>query len=959
MSAKELVKAFKKASWNSSQDMELFLASAKAEPIPGEAVVEMLDMLTRKRLAGDPRAHAMRCRAFGELAQGVEDKKLFAYYLKAVKDADSQVRNVITPLMAKVNNYDEHPKLCALLRSPNQELRRAVAAVIKEVGGKTALKVLGELVQERDFPGRNEAMELAMPLGGHHALPILESVLEKGKPEEKARALRYLGDQRYLARAPAAALKTLHPYLDDANERLAGHAIASFCAHCTEDDFFEHVAPLLDSPRIAVVRAAIAGLKLFNSPRVIVELDRKLQAGPHAIRMEVLASLEAIANEDVLPPLVRALSHKNLNLRNRASEVLSALSRSGKIDVARTVMWLLRSSDVNVRRMALELARTIRDPTAELWPKLLAFLRDEDWWVRERVMDAAVEMAGKALTPHMAEYLADPNDVIRRFAVDVLGRIKDPRALGALVQRAKEDTDWWTREKAIEAVATIGDARAAPHLVDIMQTDDEMQLACIAALRDLGDKSSSPYIVALLSASDPDVRFAVLDYLRYFHLPEYAKFVKKAQKDENPEVAQLATALLQTWNIEHEAQAGVSRDQALVFLDRLLLGMADAGGDDLILAPDRTPYMKRMGHVVAAIPTVLSGEQVKSLLVPHLTAAQYDGLQQGEDLDFSYDVQGYNQRFRVNLFMQRGGMAAVFRKINDELPEFETLGLPDVIRSFADLGYGIVLVGGPTGSGKSTTLAALIGYINRTSARHVISLEDPIEVVHGTAKGLVNQREIGTHTPDFAGALRSILRQDPDVLLVGELRDLQTIRFAVEAANTGHLVFGTVHTVSVDSSVDRLINAFPPGEQHLVRSSLAENLRAVVCQHLLKRKDGQGRVAACEVMINNDAISNLIRKGKAFQINSVVATSGDMGMLLMDNELMRLYREKLISADEAYMRATTKSYFEELLNEADDKGPALAALHEGNLDFQGRAAAPDNGDAGHAPIAAGAPHGST
>ena len=261
-------------------------------------------------------------------------------------------------------------------------------------------------------------------------------------------------------------------------------------------------------------------------------------------------------------------------------------------------------------------------------------------------------------------------------------------------------------------------------------------------------------------------------------------------------------------------------------------------------------------------------------------------------------------------------MSAVFRTIKGDLPDLDRLGLPEVVKGFGDLRHGLVLVGGPTGSGKSTTLAALIDYINRTSDRHVISLEDPIEVVHKSKQGLVNQREIGTHTQSFVDALRSTLREDPDVILVGEMRDLETIAFAVSAAETGHLVFGTVHTVSADTSVDRILNAFPPGEQPQVRSTLAENLRAVTCQYLIKRQDKAGRVLAAEVMLNNDAIASLIRNGKTYQIPSVIATSRDVGMQLMDNELMKLYREGKISADDAYIKSNVKKEFEEIV-EAD------------------------------------------
>ncbi len=257
------------------------------------------------------------------------------------------------------------------------------------------------------------------------------------------------------------------------------------------------------------------------------------------------------------------------------------------------------------------------------------------------------------------------------------------------------------------------------------------------------------------------------------------------------------------------------------------------------------------------------------------------------------------------------GLSAVFRSSTTPCPSSSASGSPPVVTNLANAKNGLVLVGGPTGSGKSTTLAAIIDHINRTSSsRHIVTLEDPIEVVHRRKGCLVNQREVGTHTRSFAAAMRSVLRQDPDVILVGEMRDLAMVSFAVTAAETGHLVLGTVHTSSADTTVDRLVNVFPSTQQPQIRTMLAESLQGVLCQHLIPRKDGPGRVLALEVMLNNDAISNLIRKGKSFQIPAVVATSRDAGMQSMDSELMRLYRDGTIAPEEAYLRAVDKKTFE-------------------------------------------------
>ncbi len=922
MTPKELLKYYKAAPWKNTDEAKAFIGEIDFQP-DGKTVAGMLEMLCSKRLSGNLASHDMRLQIFTKLAPACEDKSLFAHYVQAIKNGDSRVRATVVPLMTKVNNYQEHAKLCALLKSADSPTRSAASEAIKKVAVAATAQTLGKLLGEKDFKGRSEAMDLLVPMAGHHAVPALRSVLEVGTSKEKIKALEYLGHQTYMAKAPSVALRAILPALEDRNDQVIVHGIQSFSKLAGEEAFFEYIEGLFDVENLAIVRAAVMGLSSYCSPKVISILERKLRAGPSVIRKEVLATLERIGKDEVLPPLVEALGHRQQSVRNQAVEVLSKLSQTGKIDVARVIIWLLHSSNVDVRRMAVEVARKVPDPEAKLWPKLLGFLRDEDWWVRERVKDALVEMAGKQLTTHMVAYLGDPYDVVRRFAVDVLIRIGDPQALGALVKTAREDDDWWTREKAVEAMAELKDQRAIPYIIDLMRKEQEVRLVCIDALKDLEAKDAAPYVCEQLKDPDVDVKKAALKCLEAFGSTEFEGKVQPLLAEPDPLVARAARELLLHWNVSLSTQYTATSDKATSFLDKMLLTVVSSEADDLILASDRTPYMKRLGKTVPISETQLTHDQIKALLTPHLTLTQFEALTAMKDVDFSYEVRSDGSRFRVNVFRTYSGLAAVFRVIKGKLPELDQLGLPPIVKSFGDLKYGLVLVGGPTGSGKSTTLAALIDYINRTSDRHVISLEDPIEVVHDSKKGLVNQREVGTHAQSFREALRSTLREDPDVILVGEMRDLPTIDFAVTAAETGHLVFGTLHTVSADTSIDRLLNAYPSKEQSQVRVTLAENLKAVLCQYLIRRKDKKGRVLATEIMLNNDAIANLIRKGKTYQIPSTIATGSEQGMQLMDNQLMHLYRVGSISAEEAYMKANSKKEFEELVSDGTENIPVL------------------------------------
>jgi len=583
------------------------------------------------------------------------------------------------------------------------------------------------------------------------------------------------------------------------------------------------------------------------------------------------------------------------------------------------VIWLLRSRDVEVRRMGIELAQTVPDPHGELWPKLLDHLRDEDWWVRERVADVLAEVAGDKLLRQAVGYLQDPSDIIRRFAVEVLIKLKNPSSLGALVRTAQSDTDWLVRERAIEGIAALKDERAVPHVIDLMLKNRELQIVCLQALGELKDKSAAPHVAGLLGTEDLDLKLAALRCLMGVNDPSQAAAVQPLLRDATPAVRDLAREMLGMWQVEAGAQQASAR--SLSALDQLLVAVAQCEGDDLILSAGRVPYVKRLGKTQPLAKNVLSSDQIKGLIYPRLSYLQRLDLEALRDVDFSYEVKSEGLRFRSHAFQDFGGFSAVFRIIKGTLMDLDKLGLPPIVRTFSDYKNGLVLIGGPTGSGKSTTLAALIDQINRAAACHIISLEDPIEVVHHHKKSLINQREIGTHAMSFAGALRATLREDPDVILIGEMRDYATISFAVSAAETGHLVFGSVHTSSAAATVDRLINACPPNQQDHMRTMIAGSLRAVACQFLMKRIDAPGRCLAVEVLLNNDAVENLIRKGKTFQVPSVIATSREQGMQQMDQELMRLHREGKISAEEAYMKAVSKKDFESLVEQGEEKAP--------------------------------------
>jgi twitching motility protein PilT len=319
----------------------------------------------------------------------------------------------------------------------------------------------------------------------------------------------------------------------------------------------------------------------------------------------------------------------------------------------------------------------------------------------------------------------------------------------------------------------------------------------------------------------------------------------------------------------------------------LLIQTKEKNASDLHLSAGSPAMMRLHGELTPIESTALSRDGVHKMIYEILNDDQRRVFEENRDLDFAIEL-GDVARFRVNVFNQKNGEGAVFRVIPTQIRSFQDLGLPEVVQTLALRENGLVLVTGPTGSGKSTTLAAMIDLINSTTKKHLITLEDPIEFVHKTKNCLVNQREIGTHTKSFAAALRAALREDPDVILVGEMRDLETISLALTAAETGHLVFATLHTKSAPKTIDRIIDAFPPAQQQQIRVQLAEALQGVVSQLLLPNKDKKGRVAALEIMVATVAIRNLIREGKTHQMPSVIQTGTQLGMQSLEQALKNL-----------------------------------------------------------------------
>ncbi|MDA3969979.1 MAG: type IV pilus twitching motility protein PilT [Desulfobulbaceae bacterium] len=352
----------------------------------------------------------------------------------------------------------------------------------------------------------------------------------------------------------------------------------------------------------------------------------------------------------------------------------------------------------------------------------------------------------------------------------------------------------------------------------------------------------------------------------------------------------------------------------MAIIDTYFQEMKESGASDLHMVIGKPPLLRQSGELVPMDHPVLTPESNRQILFEILSSDEQQYLIKNRDFDRAYEIPGL-ARFRCNFMYQMHGIGAVFRIIPTDILTLEQLGMPDVVKRIAEFRSGLVLVTGPTGSGKSTTMAAIIDYINETRDGHIITIEDPLEFVHQNKKCIFSQREVGAHTKSFGDALRVASREDPNIILVGEMRDLETISLGLTCAELGILVFGTLHTNSAAKTIDRMINAFPANQQEQTRTMLAESLKAVVAQQLLRTKDGKGRCAAVEILLGSTALASMIREGKISQINSYIQTGSREGMQTMDQNLLDFIKADKITPRAAYEKALNKGLFIDLLDE--------------------------------------------
>jgi len=644
-----------------------------------------------------------------------------------------------------------------------------------------------------------------------------------------------------------------------------------------------------------------------------------------------IAHLALSSDPRVMEIMLHAASQEDAQMRGHAVRYLEDQAKGDPARTRARMLELLGQGEDESRHMAVKVLFTTGEST-EVLGHILKFACGLTGWLRTRIVET-LQTFGEGILQSSLALLSHETEQVRTMALILAERFDDPRIVGP-VCGLLDDEDWWIGMSACDTLGRLKDERTIPHLVKALERDS-LRWAAVEALSQFNSPKVVKPLAGQLRDPRPEVRLEVVKALAAFPKAQVLKLIQQVgRKDPDPAVRgrchEVARTLAERLGLEVVApQLPAFDGDDVPVIDRLLSKARERRASDLHITVDEPPFLRVAGEL-KRMPDeeVIGADQANTLLRGLLSPGQTTILDEEGQVDLCHAHPDLG-RHRVNIYTQRHGLCGAFRLIPQQPPTFADLRLPGTLTGILDHHQGIVVVSGPAGCGKSTTLAALVNLINERKAVHVVTLEDPIEFVHPPKMALINQRSIGEHSASFGRALRGSLREDPDVIIIGEMRDRETITLALEAAETGHLVIASMHTTSAVQTVDRLVGAFPPSEQAQVRMSLSESLKYVVCQRLLPHKDGDRQVALFEVLKGTFNVGYLIRDNKSNQIPSLMQLGRRIGMQTVDQALMELIESDLIRPEVAWEMAETPDDFLHLCpagfhgDAADDKGEAM------------------------------------
>ncbi|MBE2250533.1 MAG: PilT/PilU family type 4a pilus ATPase [Myxococcus sp.] len=778
--------------------------------------------------------------------------------------------------------------------------------------------------------------------------PAAEEVIPLVFCDDSAIAQR--GAQLFVARATPPAMAAL---VDEGLERNATTTIAKVFQKCRDDlvgatinhalgrarpDQLRKVWELALDLQSTVSDALLdRAVKEAPGPQRVVAIRRLVKAKgvaplrallleavenrEVAVRKEALTHLSTLEGDDVFAAMLERLgADDSKELRDAAGAWLQRFIAKAPPEVRPRVLGKLLLAGSPDQRAALVTSMFSQGNPGDLLHGVLAFCKTLTGQQHRTVMES-LQSVGKTLVPHAVQLLSNSDADLRVQAVYLLEAFEDPATIGPLLQMLN-DPDWWVRIVACETMGRLKEPRTISALAKML-TDPDARWAAIDAVATIGGTEAATALGALLKDPMPEVRNAVVTALERVKDPRVEPaLVELARHDPSVEVRLKAVEVLRSLKgVGPGSGAVVSSKDLTKPIERLLAYARERGASDLHLTPGEPPLLRLNGALVRLESAKLDGEQVRVMLLDLLDPVRAPQLEKTGSVDFCYPIAGVG-RYRANVFKMKRGYAAAFRCIPNMAPTLQQLGLPKRLADIGTLHQGIVLVTGPAGCGKTTTLTALIDLINESRHAHVLTFEDPVEFVHLSKKALVNQREIGKDSASYASAMRGALREDPDIIVVGDMRDPETIRLALLASETGHLVVATMQTTGAAATIDKLVESFPAEEHQQVRTSLSESLKLVVSQVLVPHASGASRVGIFEVLTSTSSVRALIRDGRTLQLASAMLIGRGAGMQTIDGSLEERLRAGDITYEVALQYAQNKENFARLANLPPAAAPA-------------------------------------
>jgi twitching motility protein PilT len=797
------------------------------------------------------------------------------------------------------------------------EERDALLAKLAATEGLRAREIIWMLFRP-DRAIRDAGAKLLQKLRDPETLDLFLAET-KNKPESVIRAASPILFQLGVPGLEARLLQLLGAPDKDIQEAARKLALEAPVTKTLEPALWQIVSssPKLEERSAALTRLGTSDIDEKAIPRW-QKLAREGDKGVKEKALEILATRAPAMSVDIL---VEQLASAGYGTQQMIVEALTRAAQSGGASFAKGLLPLLASGEAGTRSAVLKILLGMPDRRT-IVKQYIMFAKTLAGWARDRALDSMKAFENDLIEPTI-ELLGDPDEEVRAAAMVIASSFDDPRIIPPTIALLK-DPDWWIRITAVEKLGRMKDPRSVDAIVAVLD-DPDVRWSAVEALGRIADQRALPILGKLLADPQPDVRIEVLQALKNFKHPQVLDAVQKvAANDPSRAVRGRALDVAQEiaardpkggdGNISLAASALAAKaGQGEPKLHSLLVATRNQGASDLHLSVGQAPIVRIASELMRASAAPFTAEQTEEMLREILTDVQWERLATDQQLDFCYFLpQG--GRYRANIFIDQRGMNAVFRVIAEKPPTITELGLPAQIAEIADYHQGLVLICGPSGSGKSTTLAALVNLFNETRHDHVLTMEDPVEFVHPFKNCLINQREVGTHTGSFARALRAALREDPDVIVIGEMRDNETVSLALTAAETGHIVLGTLNSTSAPKAIDRIISSFPSEEQAQIRTALSESLKYVIAQRLLPAKEARRQVACFEILKATSSVANLIRDEKTYQIYSAMQIGRSLGMQTSDDALKDLVKRQAITAETAYLHAMKKEEFEGLVS---------------------------------------------